>query len=221
MNRREILIALGAAAVVVPISSLAQTSTRVFRIGFLVPEAAPVYAKRLEVLLKHLRDLGYVEGNNLVAEYRWADGKYDQLPKLAADLVRLKVDVLVAAGTKATQAARHVTATIPIVMAPSGDAVAFGLISSLAQPGGNITGWTIFTPELNEKRLELLKQAMPRLAQVAFLMNAENSSSALEIRALKSAAKSLARSSSRCAKSLCRQTRFSQPELRIPAIIEA
>jgi putative ABC transport system substrate-binding protein len=121
-----------------------------------------------------LRDLGYVEGKNLVMEFRWADGMYDRLPNLAAELVRLKVDVIVTGGTPGTRAAKQATATIPIVMAVSGDAVATGLIASLARPGGNITGTTYFDPELAAKRLELLKEAVPRATRVGVLTNPDN-----------------------------------------------
>jgi putative ABC transport system substrate-binding protein len=121
-----------------------------------------------------LRDLGYVEGKNLVIEFRWADGRYDRLPDLAAELVRLKVDVIVTGGTPGTRAAKQATTTIPIVMAVSGDAVATGLIASLARPGGNITGTTYFDPELHAKRLELLKEAVPRATRVGVLINPDN-----------------------------------------------
>jgi putative ABC transport system substrate-binding protein len=126
---------------------------------------------RVEALRTGLLELGYVEGKNVVIEYRWAEEKYDRLPNLAAELVGLKVDVLVTAGTPGTLAAKQTTTTIPIVMAITGDAVATGLVASLAQPGGNVTGSTVFGPEHNVKRLELLKAVMPRLTRVAFLFN--------------------------------------------------
>jgi putative ABC transport system substrate-binding protein len=131
----------------------------------------------VEALRVGLRDLGYIEGRNIVIEFRWAEGKYDRLPNLADELVRLNVDVLVTAGTPGTLTAKRATSTIPIVMAASGDAVATGLVDSLARPGGNITGSTFFDPQITAKRLEVLKEAIPRVAQVAALLNPDNPAS--------------------------------------------
>jgi putative ABC transport system substrate-binding protein len=131
------------------------------RIGFLGPASVSATADWVEALRAGLRDLGYQDGRNIVFEFRWAEGNDDRLPELAADLVGLKVDVLVTYGTPGTRAAKEATTTIPIVMAVSGDAVATGLIPSLARPSANITGSTIFNPELCAKRLELLKEALP------------------------------------------------------------
>ena len=162
-TRRQWLIALGAGAVAAPWPSLAQQGpVNVSRIGFLGATSIAGSKSRVEAVRAGLRDLGYVEGKNLAIEFRWADGMYDRLPSLAAELVRLKVDVIVTGGTPGTRAAKQATTTIPIVMAVSGDAVATGLISSLARPGGNIIGTTYFDPELHAKRLELLKEAVPR-----------------------------------------------------------
>ena len=156
-----------------PISAKAQPqSGKVYRIGLL--GTASGQANRVEALRAGLRDLGYVEGRNIVFEYRWAEGKYERLPDLAAELVHLNVDVLVTSGTPGVRAAKQATTTIPIVMAASGDAVATGLVASLARPGGNITGSVFFSPELSSKRLELLKEAVPRVTQVAYLMNPDN-----------------------------------------------
>jgi putative ABC transport system substrate-binding protein len=137
-----------------------------------------------------LRDLGYVEGKNLVIEFRWAEEKYERLPELAAELVRLKVDVIVTYGP-GTRAAKAATTTIPIVMATSADPVALGLVASLARPGGNVTGMAGFNPEVAAKRLELLKDAFPRTRQVAVLLNPDNPSLILNLRAMEVAAKSL------------------------------
>ena len=175
MKRRKLLIALGASALASPLASFAQQQpAKVSRIGFLGSASATAYASRVEALRAGLRDLGYVEGKNLVIEFRWADGKYDLLPDLAAELVRIKVDALLSVGTPETRAAKQATTTIPIVMGQVGDAVATGLIASLARPGGNITGLTNFSPELSAKRLELLKEALPRTRQVAVLFNPDN-----------------------------------------------
>jgi putative ABC transport system substrate-binding protein len=125
-------------------------------------------------------------------EFRWADGMYDRLPSLAAELVRLKVDVIVTGGTPGTRAAKQATTKIPIVMAVSGDAVATGLIASLARPGGNITGTTYFDPELHAKRLQFLKEAVPRVAHVGVLMNPDNPQTmGTTIRSLRLAAETL------------------------------
>jgi putative ABC transport system substrate-binding protein len=152
----------------------AQPSAKVHRIGFLGAASASSQEVRVEALRTGLRELGYVEGRNIAIEYRWADGKYDRLPVLAAELVSLRVAILVAAGTPAISAAKQTTTTIPIVMAGSGDAVASGLVASLARPGGNVTGLTDRVPELRAKWLELLKEAAPRTRRVAILVNPDN-----------------------------------------------
>jgi len=128
----------------------------------------------VEAMRGGLRDLGYVEGRNLSIEYRWADGKYERAPELAAELVRLKVEVLVTHGTPGTLAAKGATTTIPIVMASVGDALLVGLVANLGRPGGNVTGSAFFNPELAAKRLELLKEALPRVTRVAALLNPDN-----------------------------------------------
>ncbi len=154
-------------------------------------ESASGYTSRVDALRAGLRDLGYVEGKNIVIEFRWADGKNDRLPELAAELVRLKVDVLVTHAVPATRAAKQATTTIPIVTAAVADPVALGLVASLARPGGNITGSTFFFAEIIAKRLELLKEAMPRITQVAVLLNPDNPSMGPNFRAMELKAKSL------------------------------
>src|SRR5262249_41835528 len=124
----------------------------------------------VEALRGGLRERGYVEGRNLSIEYRWADGRYQRAPELAAELVRLKVEVLVTHGTPGTLAAKGATTTIPIVMASVGDAVFSGLVKSLAKPGGNVTGSSFFNPELAAKRLELIKEALPQAVRLAPLV---------------------------------------------------
>jgi putative tryptophan/tyrosine transport system substrate-binding protein len=145
----------------------------------------------VEALSGGLRELGYVEGRNLSIEYRWADGKYERAPELAAELVRLNVEVLVTHGTPGTRAAKGATTTIPIVMASVGDAVLVGLVASLARPGGNITGTAFFNPELAAKRVELLKEALPRLTRVAALINPDNPGQGTLLQAMEPTAKSL------------------------------
>jgi len=160
MRRRDFVAALGGAAAtsVWPGNACAQTlSGKVFRVGFLGLPAADSLPKRTEAFRAGMRDLGYQEGHNVIIEYRWADNNYDRLPALVTELIGLNVDVIVTHGTPGVMAAKQATSTIPIVVAVVGDWVASGLVASLARPGGNVTGLTIFQPELNAKRLELLK----------------------------------------------------------------
>ena len=173
-TRRKLLIALGAVAFAKPLATAAQQPRKVYRIGFLIPTSASAYASRIEGLRAGLSEFGYFEGKDYVVDYRYAEGNYDRLPGLAAELIGLKVDIIVTAGTPGTRAAMRASAGTPVVMAVSGDAVATGLIASLARPGGNVTGMTYFDPELHAKRLELLKEAMPRISRVGILMNPDN-----------------------------------------------
>jgi len=179
MQRREFITFLGGAAAASSVSwpravLAQQPSAKVFRVGYLGLLTADSLPKRMESFRASLRDLGYQEGRDYVIEYRWADGKYDQLPALLADLIRLKVDVIVTHGTPGVLAAKQATTTIPIVMAVVGDALGSGIVSSLARPGGNVTGLTFFNPELAAKRLELLKEALPGLTDVGILLNLKN-----------------------------------------------
>jgi ABC-type uncharacterized transport system substrate-binding protein len=141
--------------------------TKVPRIGFLGATSLSTISARLEAFRKGLRDLGYVEGKNIVVEYRWAEGKIERLPDLATELVRLKVDVIVSGGSAVTRLAKEATNTIPIVMAFDIDPVASGFVASLARPGGNITGLATLYPEISGKRLELLREIVPKLSHVA------------------------------------------------------
>jgi len=174
-TRREFLIASSAGIVLLAATpaSLAQQKGKVWRIGFLGSASASGFAGRVDALRAGLRELGYVEGRNLVIEFRWAEDKYERLPDLAAELVRLKVDVIVTHGP-GIPAAKNATTTIPIVMAVSGDPVGLGFVASLARPGGNVTGMTGINPETIAKRLELLMDAFPRTKQVAVLFNPDN-----------------------------------------------
>jgi putative tryptophan/tyrosine transport system substrate-binding protein len=174
---------------VVPLAANAQLpADKVHRIGLLGSVTAAGYARQLEALRQGLRELGYVEGKNLVIEYRWAEGKYDRLVELAAELVRLKVNLIITHGTPGSRAAKEATSTIPIVIAATGDAT--GLVQSLARPGGNITGQTTFFRELNAKRLELLKEAVPHISRVGVLLN-PNPAILLGFKAMEVAATSL------------------------------
>ena len=147
----------------------AQQTKRVPRIAYLAASPASANAGRLETFRQGLREIGYVEGKNLVIEERYAEGKFDRLPALAAELVRLKVDVIITAGPPVTGAVKEATATIPIVMAQDGDPVGNGFVASLARPGGNITGMSQLAPEISGKQLELLKEIVPKLSRVAVL----------------------------------------------------
>jgi putative ABC transport system substrate-binding protein len=158
-------------------------------IGFLGGADPVGYAPQIEALRLGLRDHGYVEGQNIIVEYRWAEGRYDRLPALAADLVRRKVAVIVTQGTPAAFAAKQATTTIPIVMAIAGNPVETGLVSSLARPGGNITGSSFFYAELNAKRLEIMKELMPSLARGGVLLNSDNSAMPSIVRAMMQTAK--------------------------------
>src|SRR3990167_9519569 len=158
------LLALLLALVNAPLTAGAQPVTgKVPRVGVLGVTSAAGYARQVEAMRQGFRDLGYVEGQNIVMEYRWAEGRYDRLPALAAELIRLQPDVIVTSGP-GTRVLKEATTAIPIVMAVGGDVVADGLVASLARPGGNIAGSTYFGPELSAKRLEMLKGAVPRLA---------------------------------------------------------
>jgi len=143
--------------------------TKVYRLGYLSGEAG--IEEREETIRQGLREFGYIEGRNLVIEWRFAKGDYKRLPELAAQLVALKPDVLMTAGTQPSRALKDATATIPIVVSSAGDLVGRGLVASLARPGGNITGSTSITLDLNGKRLEILKEIVPRVSRVAFLHN--------------------------------------------------
>jgi len=191
MRRRKFIMLLGSAAAAWPLAARAQRQPKLARIGFLGSTFASAWASRVEVFRSGLRDLGYVEGENIAIEFRWAEDKYDQLPRLAAELISLKVDVLVTYGTPGTLVAKSATTTIPIVMVHSGDAVATGIVASLARPGGNLTGMTYFLPELTAKRIEMLKEVTPRISQVAIPVKPDNAFFSTGLQELQTPAKSL------------------------------
>ena len=171
MNRRESIItvvALGAAAG--PIASFAQQQGKVWRVGFLTLRPASENSQYTDAFLKGMRELGYVEGKNLVVEWRFGDGKFERLPGLAAELVQLKVDVIVAVASPAIGAAQKATTTIPIVMATTGDPVGSGFVKSLARPGGNITGLSNMGGDIGPKLFDLLHSVVPKLSRVAVLV---------------------------------------------------
>jgi putative ABC transport system substrate-binding protein len=171
MDRRAFLARTGAVLLAAPFAAEAQQAGKVARIGFLVTGSLESREARaiLDAFRQGLRERGYVEGQNIVIEYRSADGKIERLPGLAIELVRLKVDLIIAGNTPMARAAQQATTSIPIVGSVMGDPVGDGLVASLARPGGNITGLTFLGPELVPKRLGLLKEALPRVSRVAAL----------------------------------------------------
>ena len=188
MERRNFIS--GAVAVLaVPLAAEAQPTGKVYRIGILEAIPAAQNAANLGALRKGMRNLGYVEGRNLIIEYRSADGRAERFPDLASELVRLKVDLIVTRGTPAARAAKNATGTIPVVMATMGDPRA--IVASFARPGGNITGVTTFSTELTAKRIELLKELIPNLSRVALLHNMGNPAAPPEWEETKTAARSL------------------------------
>jgi putative ABC transport system substrate-binding protein len=170
IDRRTFTHAFAGGLVIAPFAAGAQQAAKIARIGYLSPNLATINPRLFEGFRQGMRELGYVEGRNLLIEFRSADGKPERLPAVAAELVALKVDVIVtAAGTLAALAAKQATQTIPVVFVAVGEPVASGLVGSLARPGSNVTGLSLLFPELVSKSLELLKQAVPGVSRVAFL----------------------------------------------------
>ena len=169
MSKRNLVFALGATFLTLSFAVEAQQPTKPPRTGFLTAASPSSIAARVAAFRQGLRELGYLEGKNIVIEYRYAEGKRDRLNELAAEVVRLKVDVIVTTGPTTTRSSKEATNTIPIVMAQDSDPVGNGFVASLARPGGNITGLSTQNPEINGKRLELLKEIVPRLSRVAVL----------------------------------------------------
>src|SRR6516225_908004 len=172
IGRRELLAALGGAAAW-PLAARAQQARKTHTIGFLSPSMA-VFTPYSTGLFNTLTGLGWIEGQNIAIERRYAENRLERLPELAAELVHLNVEVIVATGTLGPLAAKHATSTIPIVMTAAGDPLGSGLIANLAHPGGNVTGLSLMVPDIAGKRLELLKEILPRLVRVAVLWNASN-----------------------------------------------
>src|SRR5215813_4512814 len=163
----SIVVAVVVLALGVTAEAQAQQSAKVPRVGYLTGATPDGQSARLEAFRQGLRELGYVEGKNIVIEYRYAEEKLDRLPAVAAELVRFKVEVIVTGGSTSTRAAKEVTTTIPIVMAQVNDPVGNGFVASLARPGGNTTGLSTLAPEISGKQLELLKEIVPKLSRVA------------------------------------------------------
>ncbi len=184
-----ITLALGLLAA--PPATAAQQPAKVSRIGFLQPGSASVNRHFADAFRQGLHDFGYVEGQNIAIEYRWADGRAERLPELAAELVRLKVDVLVVSSTPGGLAAKKATQTIPVVMVAVGDPVGTGLVASLGRPGGNLTGLSDITVDMSAKRLELVKEVVPTASRVAVLWNPTHLTNPLQLRETQAAAQAL------------------------------
>jgi len=190
MNRKPFAVVLCAMLFALCSSVQAQQATKIPRIGYLTVASLSSNVARIEAFRRGLRELGYVEGKNVVIAWRSAEGKFERQDELAAELVQLKVDVIVSSGPTMTQAAKEATATIPIVMAQDSDPVGNGFVASLARPGGNITGLSVLAPELSGKQLELLKEILPKLSRVAVLGNSNEPANAKTLKEIESAAKS-------------------------------
>jgi ABC-type uncharacterized transport system substrate-binding protein len=190
LGRRELIVAIGGAAIAMPLAAHAKPSAKVYRIGFLGVFSHAEYSRHIDALRTSLRQLGYEEGKNIDTQYRWAEGRYDRLPELATELVKLNVDVIVTHGTPGAVAAKNATSTIPIV-AITGDPIAAGLVVSLARPRGNLTGLTFFFAEIGAKRVELIKDAIQTLTRVAVFINPANSSSPIALVAMQRTANAL------------------------------
>jgi putative tryptophan/tyrosine transport system substrate-binding protein len=189
MRRRKLMALFGVAIAAWPFGTRAQQGEKVYKIGVLSAGSSDPGGR--SIVADALRKLGYIEGKNLTFERRYAEDRLDRLPGLAAELVSVKVDVIMAAGTLAPLAAKRATSTIPIVMMAAGDPVGSGLVASLAHPGGNVTGMSLMAPDLGGKRLELLKELLPGVSRVAVLWNAANPYSALVFKETLGAARTL------------------------------
>ena len=173
-RRRKLVFALGAGALAAPFGSFAQQQGKVWRVGFLAPTNRSSSASSHDAFTAKMRELGYVEGKNLVIEFRFADGNYERMPGLAAEMARLTLDAIVAGGSAAISALQKASTTIPIVMGSASDPVGSGFVKSLAHPGGNITGVSTQTRELGPKCLEILRSMAPKLSRVAVLVNPDS-----------------------------------------------
>ena len=191
MRRRDFIVLLAGGTTMWPLRIYAQQSQKIPRIGVLLPGTPASFAPRTKAFLDGLRELGHVEGRTIAIEWKWGQDRVDTLSELAAQLVRGNVDVIVTAGTSAAKALKAATQTIPIVMAIVGDPVGARLVDSLARPGGNATGFSIVSPELGAKRLELLKEVVPTVSSVTVLLNTNNPLSQIELKEMQIAAQAM------------------------------
>ena len=191
LGSRRAFLATISLSLLAPLAVEAQQAGRVYRIAFLGTSSPALESELTNAFRQGLRDLGYVEGQNLVIEYRWAEGHYERYAALVAEIARLKVDVIVTEGTPAALAAKEGAGAIPVVMAVIGDPIALGVVSSLAHPGGNVTGLSSMSLEVDGKRLELLKELVPGVSRVGVLWNPANLNNTTRINAVRAAAKAL------------------------------
>jgi putative ABC transport system substrate-binding protein len=191
MRRREFITLLGSAAAVWPLAAHAQQATKLPTIGFLGSSTLSAMSQWIAAFVQRLRELGWIEGRTIAIEYRWAEGRTERAAEIAAEFVRLKVDVIVTYATPPTLAAKQATSAIPIVFALAGDPVRTGLVASLARPSGNVTGLSLQLTEITGKRLELLREAVPDLRRLAILGNVGNPVTVLEIDEVQAAARTL------------------------------
>jgi ABC-type uncharacterized transport system substrate-binding protein len=198
MRRRDVIALFGAAtasalscAVSWPLASSAQQLSRMPRIGVLLAGTPASFAPRAKAFLEGMRELGYEDGKTVAIDWKWGNDQVERLPQLAAELARPEVQAIVTGGTPAAKALKNATRTIPIVMAIIGDPIAAGLVDSLARPGGNATGFSIVAPDLSGKRLEMLKEVVPRLSSVGVLLNDANPQSEIEFKEMEIAARVL------------------------------
>jgi putative ABC transport system substrate-binding protein len=191
MKRRDFMTLLGGAAFAWPVTARAQQSGKLRTIGFLGPNTHSAASEWVAAFVQRLRELGWMEGRTITIEYRWAEGREERFAEIAAEFVRLKVDVIVTSGTPAVMASKKATSVIPIVFATAGDPVGSGLVASLARPGGNVTGLATLANELAGKRLELLREVVPDLRRLAIMGNVGNPFTVLELGEVQAAARTL------------------------------
>jgi putative ABC transport system substrate-binding protein len=191
MKRREFITLLGGAAATWPLPAWAQQPGKLPTIGFLGPNTRFTASEWVASFVQQLRELGWIEGRTVAIEYRWVEGREDRYPEVAAEFVRLKVDVIITSGTQAVMALKEATSVIPIVFATAGDPVANNLVASLAQPGGNVTGLATLGADLAGKRIELLREVVPGLGRLAIMANVGNPATVLDMREAQIAAGAL------------------------------
>jgi putative tryptophan/tyrosine transport system substrate-binding protein len=191
VNRREFIALLGGAAAAWPLAARAQQPAKVPTIGLLVPGTPSTHGQWFAALVRRLRELGWIEGGNITIEYRWAAGSSERFAEIAAEFLRLKVDVIATSATGPTLAMKQATSSIPIVFAGVGDAVGSGIVANLARPGGNVTGLSVLFTDLAGKRLELLREILPGLRRLAILTNIGNPSAMLEVHEVEATVRTL------------------------------
>ena len=191
MRRRKFVALLGGVVAAWPLAARAQHGRRIPRVGFMGNSTAALEANLIGPFREGLREHGYEEGRNVEIVFRWAEGRYEQFPALIAELIAANVDVIVTAGTPAALAVKKATSTVPVVMAAVGDPVGTGIVPNLARPGGNITGLSAIAPDLEGKRLELLREIVPHLVHVAFFLNPANKLQTVSVHQVLAAAQAL------------------------------